>query len=146
MAPSWKIASSSDRPSPSDEESRAILPALQEPYIVVPSQDRQLFLPPSPLNNSMRVLINVYNSIFHSRNLHERRSCRIDFLLSERRREREGGRKKERKGKKGKKFPFLEESCSSRSSSSSIIVLFPTSNVSLVEIRIKRRASRDAEE
>lgn len=75
---------------------------------MVPGQDRQLFLPPSPLNNSMRVLINVYNSIFRSRILHERRSCRIDFLLGERRRERERegeGGKKEREGKKMEEIP-----------------------------------------
>lgn len=52
----------------------------------------------------MRVLINVYNSIFHSRNLHERRSCRIDFLLSERRRER-GEAEKRKKGKKREEIP-----------------------------------------
>lgn len=47
----------------------------------------------------------------------------------EKEREREGGRrgeKKKEKEKRWKKFPFLEESCSS----SSIIVLPSTSNVS----------------
>lgn len=71
---------------------------------MVPGQDRQLFLPPSPLNNSMRVLINVYNSIFRSRILYERRSCRIDFLLGERRREKERERRGEKKKEKEKKM------------------------------------------
>lgn len=129
MAPSWKIASSS-RSSIAWTRNLGQSCRLSKSHTSwFRGQDRQLFLPPSPLNNSMRVLINAYNSIFRSRILHGRRSCRIDFLLGERRREEErkkGARKRKRRKKDGRNSRFLEESCSS----GGIIVLFPTSNVS----------------